>query len=229
LLLLSFKPHTMPSHSPVYDALASLFPADLPRSLYIWDPPNTPLSTITPVATAIATYLVIIFGGRYLMKDRAPFGSSLKYPFLIHNLALTIGSGALLAVMLEEVFPILKRGGMLYGICHPAAWTTRLETFYIINYYFKYWELVDTVFLVLKKKPLQFLHVYHHSATALLCYYQLTGKTSVSWVVIVLNLAVHVLMCEYCRHWRIQKELRADADDPVCSSDAQTSTTPSRA
>ena len=30
----------------------------------------------------------------------------------------------------------------------------RMEFFYIINYYFKYWELVDTVFLALKKKPL---------------------------------------------------------------------------
>jgi len=167
----------------------------VPKHLTSWKAGITPLSTTPVVVSVMAAYLTTIFTIQYLMRDKQPY--ILLTWFRAHNIILSLGSALLLALMLEEIVPIVLQHGLRYAICDTAAWTPRLEFYYMANYYIKYVELIDTVFLALKKKPLAFLHVFHHAATALLCYNQLQGRTPVSWTVIVLNLGVHVIMYYY--------------------------------
>ncbi|KAK0532564.1 Fatty acyl-CoA elongase/Polyunsaturated fatty acid specific elongation enzyme [Tilletia horrida] len=192
----------------IFDTLASVFRTLWPGSqhqlnhLITWDPPHSPLSTFPAVALALASYLGIIFGLRAaidngIVKPPHPNSQRLRVVFVIHNVALSIGSALLLVAMLEEIVPIWKHQGFFPAICAASSYTPRMRTMYVINYLFKYVELLDTVFLVIKRKPLGFLHPYHHTATAFLCFTQLHGHTSVSWVVICLNLAVHFFMYMY--------------------------------
>lgn len=160
-----------------------------------WTPGQTPMATFKETAIFIATYYVVIFGGRELMRNRPAF--KLNKLFIIHNFYLTVISGGLLACFIEQLVPTLWKNGLFDGVCGNSGWTQPLLVLYYLNYLTKYLELLDTVFLVLKKKPLTFLHTYHHGATALLCYTQLVGETSVSWVPITLNLTVHVVMYWY--------------------------------
>jgi len=175
-------------------ALLNQLPS-VPEQYWQWQNGESPLSAHSAVLGAMCTYLAVIFGGQKLMADRKPM--KLRPLFMLHNILLSTGSLWLLALMLEQVVPIIYRHGFFYSICHVDAWTPQMVTLYMVNYYFKYWELVDTCFLVVKKKSLQFLHVFHHTATAVLCYSQLNGRTSVSWFVIALNLMVHVVMYYY--------------------------------
>ncbi|MCJ1278985.1 hypothetical protein MMC21_006806 [Puttea exsequens] len=163
---------------------------------FVFIPGETPLSTLTATSTMLITYYVTVFAGREFMKKREPF--KLNSMFMTHNLLLTMISATLLALFVEQLLPTVWRYGVFYAICnHGGGWTPPLVLLYYLNYLTKYFELLDTVFMVLKKKPLTFLHTYHHGATALLCYTQLVGLTSVSWVPITLNLTVHVVMYWY--------------------------------
>ncbi|KFA56078.1 hypothetical protein S40293_00191 [Stachybotrys chartarum IBT 40293] len=156
---------------------------------------QTLFSTHWEVMGMIALYLVVIFGGREFMRDRKPF--QLNFLFKLHNFCLSALSAALLALYMEQLLPSLWREGFYNNICSSPGWTPQLVTLYYLNYITKYVELIDTIFLMVRKKPLTFLHTYHHPATALLCYTQLIGSTPVSWVPITLNLAVHVIMYWY--------------------------------
>lgn len=180
-----------PFFDKVFTAIKGYHPQD-----FNFQPLVTPMSTLKESSLMILCYYIIIFGGREMMRNRPAF--TLNTIFKIHNFYLTAISGGLLVLFLEQLIPTIYHHGLFYAICeYKGGWTPSLVILYYLNYLTKYLELLDTVFLVLKKKPLTFLHCYHHGATALLCYTQLIGLTAVSWVPITLNLMVHVVMYWY--------------------------------
>ncbi|OJK03427.1 hypothetical protein ASPACDRAFT_1878401 [Aspergillus aculeatus ATCC 16872] len=157
---------------------------------------KTPLSTLKETSTVLVLYYTVVLGGQSFMSNREPL--QLKRLFLLHNFFLSLISAILLALFLEQIVPSIARNGLHCAICDlEGGWTQPMVVLYYLNYLTKYFELLDTVYLFLMKKPLTFLHCYHHGATVFLCYTQLVGTTAISWVVITLNLAVHVIMYWY--------------------------------
>ena len=128
----------------------------------------TPMSTFRATATMLITYYVTVFAGREFMKKREPF--NLNGLFMVHNLILTAISGILLALFIEQLAPTVWRNGIFYAICdHRGGWTAQMVALYYLNYLTKYLELLDTVFMVLKKKPLSTLLSVPLMTTQLIC------------------------------------------------------------
>ena len=160
--------------SPLADAILAHVPLpQIPRYLTSYVPGETPLSTTTSVVATLVSYLVTIFGVQAAMRNHTPH--KLSPLFRAHNMFLSIGSLVLLVLMLEEILPILWKEGIYAAMCAETSWTSvrvltllvsmhrsrhfqRMEFYYMINYSFKYLELLDTVFLAFKKKPLREFH-----------------------------------------------------------------------
>lgn len=138
------------------------------------------------------------------MRNRQPI--RLQKIFQYYNLTFSIASAILALLIFEQVAPAIYKHGFFFSICNEKAWTQPLVFLYYCAYISKFLELTDTFFLVLRKKPLQFLHCYHHGATAVLVYTQIVGRTSISWLIIEINLLVHVTMYYY--YYLVAKGIR---------------------
>lgn len=117
--------------APIADFLLAHVPLPhLPYYLTRYVPGETPLSTQKEVLTALVSYLAVIFGIKHVMRDRAPIRANAL--FQLHNIILTVGSGVLLVLMVEEVFPIWWKGGLFHAMCSERAWTPVSASAYLL-------------------------------------------------------------------------------------------------
>jgi hypothetical protein len=115
---------------PVFDQLFSSVKGYSPQD-FKFVPGETPISTLQATAALLVTYYITVFAGREFMKNRPPF--KLNGLFMIHNLYLTIISGGLLALFIEQLLPTLWRKGTFFAICdHAGGWTKPLVTLYYV-------------------------------------------------------------------------------------------------
>lgn len=159
---------------------------------------ETPLSTWATPFTVIPIYLFLIKLVQWIVAKRGkPY--KLKTLFFIHNAFLSLGSLILMVPLVYDVANLMLKNGFWNVFCdmNDQFWHGRIYYIYYWNYIFKFIELLDTLLLAAKGKPLIFLHVYHHAATLLLCFTQLRAQSCMQFVPIAINLAIHVLMYSY--------------------------------
>jgi hypothetical protein len=71
---------------------------------------------------------------------------------------------------------------------------------YFFGYWYylsKYYELLDTIIMVLRKRPMTVLHLYHHSVVVLLTFLWLYTDYTLFWWTVWLNTSVHIVMYTY--------------------------------
>lgn len=162
-----------------------------------FQPNITPFSYWAWPVSASLIYVIVIVLLKRVMATRKAL--DIPRTLFLHNITLCIASlflGSWLTYTLAAAYINGLNAHEL--ICSRVIYENgHMHMIYYINMFFKVWEFLDTFFLVVRKKPVAFLHGYHHAATLILTWNQLVEHSSPQWVPIVINLWVHVLMYYY--------------------------------
>lgn len=141
--------------------------------------------------------LAIIAGQRY-MSDRKPF--DLRWSLAAWNLLLSIFSGwGMLRIVPHVLYNVSNFSGeelicndavSMYGCGATGLWV-QLFVFSKIP------ELFDTLFIVLRKKKLLFLHWYHHITVLMFCWHSYVTVSPIGLYFCAMNYSVHFIMYGY--------------------------------
>lgn len=145
---------------------------------------------------AISIYAAFIYFGRKFMANRKPY--NLRTPMALWNLFLCAYS----------VFTVLHGYSgfrLIFGrrirdnLCiNPEEYYGGSAYVWVILFVVsKFVELFDTFFIVVHKKPLIFLHWYHHISVLLFCWVAFQEKTPSTLFFGPMNACVHSVMYGY--------------------------------
>lgn len=145
---------------------------------------------------ASVLYIVIIFGGRALMANRHPF--SVRLLMALWNWSLAIFSLIGTIRCLPEFVHILVNEGLERSYCSSSYYADNRVTFwYWLFVWSKIIELGDTLFIVLKKQELIFLHWIHHVLTLCYAFFVIGDAPGTARWMVSMNFAIHTMMYTY--------------------------------
>lgn len=148
-------------------------------------------------AVCIVGYLLFCYFGIKIMKNREPF--DLRYSLAAWNLFLSVFSFWGASRTVPHMLYILSTQEFDQTVCNRAdSWggpgTGLAVQLFILS---KIPELIDTVFIVLRKKPLIFLHWYHHVTVLAYCWHSYVTESGAGLYFISMNYTVHAVMYFY--------------------------------
>ncbi|CAB9521558.1 of very long chain fatty acids protein 6 [Seminavis robusta] len=188
-----------------YEELSCVYPT-LGKTYFDWEYPSKGVDNALtfmennswlPIVTT-ALYGLAIYAGQRYMADRPAW--DWRYRLAAWNLFLAVFS----AVGFFRTAPQLlhnlwyydfktnmcTHGMTVLGFGPSAYWV------YIFGWS-KFFELIDTFFIVVRKKNLMFLHWYHHVTVLICSWHTIVTQNPTGIIFAVVNYGVHMLMYFY--------------------------------
>ncbi|XP_040847730.1 elongation of very long chain fatty acids protein 3 [Ochotona curzoniae] len=150
-------------------------------------------ATSFPIALV---YLLLILVGQNYMKTRKGF--HLQWPLILWSFCLAVFS----IVGAVRTWAYMGTLALSRGLKHTVCFSESIEHSII-----KFWswvfllskiiELGDTAFIILRKRPLIFVHWYHHSTVLVFTCFGYKNKVPSGGWFMTMNFGVHAVMYTY--------------------------------
>ncbi|KAK3091815.1 hypothetical protein FSP39_022848 [Pinctada imbricata] len=140
-------------------------------------------------------YVILVFGGKRYMEKRPKY--ELRPWLATWSGVLAVFSIFGAARTLPELIGVIQQNGLEYSVCIPSYLDSAAGLWACLFTVSKVYELGDTIFIVLRKQPLIFLHWYHHITVLVYVWYSYPDRTAAGRWFMVMNYVVHSIMYSY--------------------------------
>ncbi|GAC94388.1 likely fatty acid elongase [Pseudozyma hubeiensis SY62] len=189
-----------PKHHKLFTRLVS--PATFDKSLSPWLPLG--FSLVYYIVAHAANGIVKKNGSKDFTKGSGLAPMLLRFLILTHNAALAVYSGWTWARMFPLVVDFFLQGwsaagfqGVKLALCSMPTNFPELGVYAYLFYLSKYYEVVDSVILLLKGKRVSNLQSYHHAGAIICMWVAYRYQSQPVWVFCVFNSFVHTWMYTY--------------------------------
>ncbi|XP_024141206.1 elongation of very long chain fatty acids protein 6 [Oryzias melastigma] len=141
-------------------------------------------------------YAALVFGGQHFMRERPKL--NLRRPLMLWSLSLAIFSIIGAVRTGTYMLHVLLNGGFRQSVCDSSFYKAPVTKFWAYAFALsKVPELGDTMFIILRKQRLIFLHWYHHITVLLYSWYTYKDQVAGGGWFMTMNYMVHSLMYSY--------------------------------
>ena len=146
--------------------------------------------------TASVVYALLVFALKHYMESRQRF--ELRYLLAAWSSALAVFSIMGMIRPAPLFFKDLFTHGLHHSVCDNSFIYTKRTGFWCYMFTVsKLFELGDTIFIVLRKQPLIFLHYYHHITVLMYVWLSYPYRPASGRWFMMMNYSVHSLMYTY--------------------------------
>ena len=160
------------------------------RDVFLWLKANFSTAWI-----ASGIYLVVIYFLKQYMDNKPAF--NLRSGLVLWSATLAVFSIIGTARTAYERYYIVSTYGWNYSVCKNELYAGPMALWYGLFVTSKILEFGDTIFIILRKQKLIFLHWYHHVSVLIFSWYVCSDAQIFARWFLVMNYFVHSVMYSY--------------------------------